>query len=88
MNLMKKLQSVLEIEIKIREYKLGELIIPQKFIKTTLCGNRIEDEKEEISGRNICKNSCEKDPMEYLITWTGKVLLRTYKSLVRFKVVV
>ena len=43
------------------------------------------------SGRNDLKkmkNSCEKDLMKYLITWTGKVLLRTYKSSMRFKVVV
>ena len=53
MNLMKKLQSVLEKKIKNGEYTLGELIVPQKFIKTTLCGNRIENEVVEISGRKI-----------------------------------
>ena len=85
-------------KIKNGEYTTGELIVPQRFIKTTLCGNRIEKEEVEISGRKIdityirkkllkkMKNSCEKDLMKYLITWTGKVLLRTYKSSMRFKV--
>ena len=40
-------------KIKNGEYTLGELIVPQKFIKTTLCGNRIENEEVEISGRKI-----------------------------------
>ena len=34
------------------------------------------------------ENSCEKYLVKYLITWTGKVLLRTYKSSMRLKVVV
>ena len=40
-------------KIKNGEYTIGELIVPQKFIKTTLCGNRIEKEEVEISGRKI-----------------------------------
>ena len=40
-------------KIKNGEYTIGELIVPQKFIKTTLCGNRIENEEVEISGRKI-----------------------------------
>ena len=39
-------------KIKNGEYTIGELIVPQKFI-TTLCGNRIENEEVEISGRKI-----------------------------------
>ena len=63
-------------KIKNGEYTIGELIVPQKFIKTTLCGNRIGNEEVEISGRKIdityirkkllekMKNSCEKDLMK------------------------
>ena len=40
-------------KIKNGEYTIGELIVPQKFIKTTLCGNRIEKGKMEISGQKI-----------------------------------
>ena len=38
---------------KNREYTIGELIVPQKCIRTTLCGNRIENEEVEISGPKI-----------------------------------
>ena len=35
------------------EYTIGELIVPQKCIRTTLCGNCIENEEVEISGPKI-----------------------------------
>ena len=83
------------------KYTIQELIVPRKFIKTTLFGNCIENEEMEISGQKIDityiwkkllekkkKNSRQKDLTKYLITWTGKVLLRIYKSSMRFKVVV
>ena len=40
-------------KMKNGEYIIEELIVPLKFIKTTLCGNRIEKEEVEISGRKI-----------------------------------
>ena len=40
-------------KIKNGKYTIGELIVPQKFIITTLCGKPIEKEEVEISGRNI-----------------------------------
>ena len=52
---------------KNREYTIGELIVPQKCIRTTLCGNRIENEEVEISGPKIDityirKKKLEKNP--------------------------
>ena len=38
---------------KNEEYTIGELIVPQKCIRTTLCGNSIENEEVEISGPKI-----------------------------------
>ena len=43
----------LKEKIKSGEYTLGEMIIPQKFIKTTMTGNTLEKEEVEISGRKI-----------------------------------
>ena len=40
-------------KIKNGEYTIGELIVSQTFIKTTLCGDRIEKDEVEISGRKI-----------------------------------
>ena len=37
-------------KIKNGKYTIGELIVPQKFIETTLCGKCIEKEEVEISG--------------------------------------
>ena len=52
---------------KNREYTIGELIVPQKCIRTTLCGNHIENEEVEISGPKIDityirKKKLEKNP--------------------------
>ena len=52
-NLMKKLQSVLEKKIYNGEYTIRELIVPQKFMKTTICGNVIKNEEVDISERKI-----------------------------------
>ena len=38
---------------KNRKYTIQELIVPRKFIKTTLFGNCIENEEMEISGQKI-----------------------------------
>ena len=56
---------------KNREYTIGELIVPQKCIRTTLCGNRIENEEVEISGPKIDityirKKKLEKTPKKFM----------------------
>ena len=40
-------------KIKNGEHTIGKLILPKKIIKTTLCGNRIENVEVEISGRKM-----------------------------------
>ena len=56
---------------KNREYTIGELIVPQKCIRTTLCGNRIENEEVEIRCPKIDityirKKKLEKNPRKIL----------------------
>ena len=100
MNLMKKLQSALEKKIKNGKYTIGELIVPQKFIKTTLCGNRIENEEVEISGRKIDityirKKLLEKNEKfmrkrsdEVFDNMDRESIIENLQSSMRFKVVV
>ena len=100
MNLMKKLQSVLEKKLKNGEYTIGKLIVPQKFIKTTLCGNLIENEEVEISGRKIDityirKKLLEKNEKfmwrrsdEVFDNMDRESIMENLQSSMRFKVVV
>ena len=40
-------------KIKNGEYTIGKLIASKKIMKTTLCGNHIENEEVEINGRKM-----------------------------------
>ena len=40
-------------KIKNGKNTIGELSVPQKFLKTTLCGDLVEKEEVEISGQKI-----------------------------------
>ena len=48
-----KVTERLREKIKNGEYTIGKLIAPKKIIKTTLCGNHIENEEVEINGRKM-----------------------------------
>ena len=48
-----KVTERLREKIKNGEYTIEKLIAPKKIIKTTLCGNHIENEEVEINGQKM-----------------------------------